>query len=315
MSSWSRTRGGVFGRAVSSFSLALALASAVWGQFSELDARLERSKSEAEARETLLLFRQDSATGSLIERLEQERASLDEIRGTVRLYAEAERLGRYVPGPNVQERAREIKRAPLYQDPGPARESNWVARGFQRLGEWIEALLSRATPSVTPAPSTKRPSGQWIITTAWVLLGLGVAAFAVFAVRKFSMKPLWRRRMRPLLEEDEPERTADEWLAHAATLEAEGRHREAVRCLYVACLVRLDEAGIARFVRGETNWEHLRRIEANPLTPSDLDFRTATGQFDRIWYGHRVRGAEDVDAFRQHYARVTGLLGEKGAAP
>jgi hypothetical protein len=116
-----------------------------------------------------------------------------------------------------------------------------------------------------------------------------------------------------ILEDDEPERTADQWLLQAEKLEAEGKYREAVRCLYLACLVRYDDGRVARFRRHETNWEHLYRIEGSSLNPG-LDFRTPTQRFDKVWYGYQVNGPSDVQEFREVYQRLCDQLQLKTAA-
>jgi hypothetical protein len=86
-----------------------------------------------------------------------------------------------------------------------------------------------------------------------------------------------------------------------------------VRCLYLACLLRLDDAGVARFDRSETNWEHLYRIERSPSKPTGLGFRAPTIAFDRVWYGHNVRGLSDVHEFRMWYVGVQEALKERAA--
>ncbi len=107
-----------------------------------------------------------------------------------------------------------------------------------------------------------------------------------------------------MLDEDEPERTLDEYLELADKLVSEQRFREAVRCLYLACLLRLDEERVIRFHRGQTNWEHLARFESSPKRPPGLDLRSPTQAFDLIWYGMRPTGLEDVEKFRQWYQQV-----------
>ncbi|HWA84414.1 MAG TPA: DUF4129 domain-containing protein, partial [Fimbriimonadaceae bacterium] len=112
--------------------------------------------------------------------------------------------------------------------------------------------------------------------------------------------------------DDEPERTLDEWLELSSSYERDGKYREAVRALYLACLLKFDERNVARFLRSQTNWEHLARIETSPKKPAGLDFRTPTQAFDRIWYGYKVRGPIDVAEFRAWYGDVTRAL--QGAA-
>ena len=95
-------------------------------------------------------------------------------------------------------------------------------------------------------------------------------------------------------------------------LTAKGEHRMAVRCLYLATLMRLDEAGVAEFRRWETNWEHLRRIQNSPSRPDDLDVSPLTRHFDLIGYGRICKGEMDVAEFREAYLRVVKLLASQG---
>ena len=150
----------------------------------------------------------------------------------------------------------------------------------------------------------------------WVLLGLLAAllgAFLYFVFRHFSWKKGLERKAKAMLGEDEPELSRDEYLTEADRLTAEGKFREAVRYLYLASLLLFDENGVARFIRGQTNWEHLRRIEASDAKPDGLDFEPPTQKFDQVWYGMRVQGQSDVDAMRGWYLQVANRLRRKAA--
>lgn len=206
--------------------------------------------------------------------------------------------------------AKQIKSSPLYRDPGLREQSNWLSGAAQRLnnirpdcGNNTHALDRSAAPTV----------GNWLIDTFYGVLALGLIAFLVFALNKFAWSKRLERRAKALLDEDEPERTVDEWLEMADRLEREGKFREAVRCLYLACLLKLDEARVARFERSQTNWEHLERIEGSPTKPANLEFREATKAFDHIWYGMRVNGSEDVMRFRVWYRHVLDSVRSKAA--
>jgi len=211
------------------------------------------------------------------------------------------------PSGSARQTAREVKASPVYNVPSDTRQSaNWIQRGLARLGEVIGSLLNpKAMPNLN-APTAQIGNGltvvMWGILVAVVLVGLGLV------IRHFRWTKRTKIRAGGLLEEDEPDRSADEWLLRADALEREGRHREAVRCLYLASLARIDEAGVARFIRAETNWEHLRRIEASSKRPSGLDFRSPTQRFDRIWYGHQVEGSRDVAIARQNYEEICQQL-------
>lgn len=206
--------------------------------------------------------------------------------------------------------AKDIKRSPLYRDPGLKEQTNWLSGAASRLDnlKW-DPSCDKPDAQVGEMPQV----GNWLVPAMWTILALAVAGFLAFAFKRFSWSKRLERKARALLDEDEPERTLDEWLDLADRLEREGRHREAVRCLYLACLLKLDEARVARFERGETNWEHLSRIEASPKKPADLDFRSPTRAFDEIWYGMRINGSEDVSRFRAWYRQVTDAVRPRAA--
>jgi len=207
--------------------------------------------------------------------------------------------------------AKEIKSSPIYRDPGPKQTANWLSNAFDRLNNFKPSCDCKEPNMAAPnAPHI----GAWFPNTIMAVLILAVVGFIVFAVRRMSWSKRLQRRAKALLDEDEPERSVDEWLDMADKLEQEGRYREAVRCLYLACLLKIDEARIARFERSQTNWEHLFRIEASANKPANLNFREPTKAFDHIWYGMKVNGAEDVDRFRTWYRDVLQAIRPREAA-
>lgn len=217
---------------------------------------------------------------------------------------------------NPAEEARSIKSSPLFRDVGQKKQGNWFSKGFERLGDWLSRVFSRNRRQEGPGgidiPNLS-PLMTFFVYFVWALLAAALAFLLYFAIRHFSWKSKLERRAKAVLEEDEPELSRDEYLAEAQALVEAGKYREAVRYLYLACLLALDEMGVARFVRGETNWEHLRRIEASPLKPTDLDLRSPTRRFDEVWYGMRVRGLADVDELMATYRQLADKLGRKAA--
>lgn len=207
--------------------------------------------------------------------------------------------------------AKKIKSSPVYRDPGPKQSTNWLSSAFERLNN-IHPSCNCKQP-MPNAPNVPRV-GSWFVTGIYIVLFGALAGFIIFAVSRYSWSKKLNRKAKALLDEDEPERSLDEWLEMADKLEGEGRFREAVRCLYLACLLKIDEARIARFERSQTNWEHLERIEASSARPANLEFREPTKAFDVIWYGMRVNGSEDVLRFRNWYREVTQAVRPREAA-
>ena len=209
--------------------------------------------------------------------------------------------------------AAEIKRSPLYRDE-KVQDANWFEKAAEDfinlIGRLFKSSPAKQSSSIGEAPSIL---GPWLIYGMWGLLAALVAVFAYVILKHARWRLQLKRRTKAMLEEDEPERTLDEWLARADELERQGLHREAVRCLYLACLLKFDEARIAKFDRGQTNWEHLHRIQLSPLLPPDLDFQATTLAFDRIWYGMRTEGKTDVEKFRRSYLAIADRLMAKAA--
>jgi hypothetical protein len=71
----------------------------------------------------------------------------------------------------------------------------------------------------------------------------------------------------------------------ASALAQAGSYRQAMRQLYLAALLRLDEVGALRYDRSQTNREVLAQLPATSTTHHHL--APVVDTFDRIWYGVR----------------------------
>lgn len=212
-----------------------------------------------------------------------------------------------VASDSVQKTAAKIKTDPRYNERLEGKSANWVARSFENLRKLLTRPATNRTPSQI-APPNLSILGWIIIGLGWTALAIAILAFLYFVVRFFQWRGKLAKRARAVLDEDEPDRTLDEWLALANDYEQRGMYREAVRCLYLASLMKFDEHHVAFFDRGQTNWEHLARIEASSRLPLGLQFRQPTQDFDQIWYGFRVNGTIDVAKFRAYYQDVVEQL-------
>lgn len=94
----------------------------------------------------------------------------------------------------------------------------------------------------------------------------------------------------------------------AGSLARGGDYRSAVRYLYLAALLRLDERGTLRYDRALTNREYLERVRENPALRARL--AAVVDTFDRVWYGH---SPIDAAGFAAYQRAVEALRGEKVA--
>lgn len=301
-------------RAASTFSLILLISAGWAGPYRDLDAKLSRAHTAAEK---LRILKNNPISGDddLSDRVadaSEGGSNVETAVQMVNLKAMAESAG---ATPDQSKVVKNFKASPLYKDTGKTEDANWLSGAIERIKNirWFRLSPPRVDGRA-PSPILGLGAiGAFLIAFVWFLLGAAIIAFIVYAVRLVRFGKLKKRGAKAMLEDDEPERTLDEWLALADSLEREGKIREAVRALYLACLLKFDERNIARFVRSQTNWEHLSRIEASPRRPAGLDFRTPTQAFDQIWYGHKVRGHVDVDDFRAWYRQVSTLVSEAAA--
>ncbi len=295
-------------RVVSLVSALLLAAVCHAGPYSDMQKRLATVKTAEEVVQAVTSNGTVSSQPDIRDELKavkDSRATPDEaakeLREMIDLAANAE--GRRPTSTNKVQ-AGKIKRSALYVDQGIDRSRNW-------LGDAIERLKNIHMPK--PKARTRSGPGigilgEWIVYLMWALLIGAVIVLLFYAIRYIDWKKALTRRAKALVEDDEPERTLDEWLQLADSHTLAGRYREAIRALYLACLLKFDEYNIARFERGETNWEHLNRIQGSVNLPADLDFRTPTQEFDRVWYGKQVRGMSDVELFRGWYSDLSTLL-------
>ncbi|MCH8274697.1 MAG: DUF4129 domain-containing protein [Armatimonadetes bacterium] len=230
---------------------------------------------------------------------------LSEIRSRLRLYKSLEAETK----PGANETASKILSRPAFRDSKSAAQSNWLSRALGRIADLFQGREPRDVAQTVGGPANV----QWLFNVVLVLLGIALLFGVVMLVRHIR----WRREAKGkrararsgLLTEEEQERSLDEWLEMADRLEAEGRYREVVRCLYLAVLLRLSEARVIRFEPSDTNWEHLRRIEA-ANAPRGVKYRRITLLFDYIWYGEKPASARECQVMRRQYELLCDRLRE-----
>ena len=96
--------------------------------------------------------------------------------------------------------------------------------------------------------------------------------------------------------------TAARALQQAQNLSTAGDYRNAVRYLYLASLLRLDERGLLRYDRSRTNREYLRSIDEKPELASNL--KDVIDVFDEVWYGYQPL---DKSSYEHFVDRVSDL--------
>lgn len=140
---------------------------------------------------------------------------------------------------------------------------------------------------------------------AQLLLAIGGIAIVV-VVFMFIARSLRLQRAAVEIhpEEDDPP-TSEDASQRAGESEASRDYRSAIRYLYLACLLLLDERGLIRYDRTLTNREHLRIVSDKPQLVELL--RPVITTFDDVWYGFMPVDEDMYQQFSQNVERLKRL--------
>lgn len=151
--------------------------------------------------------------------------------------------------------------------------------------EWIDRRLGGSGGEGSPASI-----GLAIIG---VLVIVGIIAFAFRSVRE-SMTPGVTRLAESGAEEHY---TSAHARAEAERLFAAGEYRAALRLLYLATLIRWEEAGRLRFDRSLTNREVVASVTLQGDASLLAQLSPLVDRFDRVWYGGAPCTSDDYTSF------------------
>ena len=180
-------------------------------------------------------------------------------------------------------------------------EPSWMERFFEWLGEQLEELF--------PAPEPTAGGGVFVggIGAVLAYVIIIVAVLAVVAAIVYVLV----RRVRRVEPVEEPESTIEvehrrsvrQWQGDAATHEAAGEWKEAVRARYRALVRELTDRRQLPDVAGRTTGE-LRADLAATTPEATADFDTASLLFELPWYADAPTGPAENEQFRVAAAAV-----------
>lgn len=158
-----------------------------------------------------------------------------------------------------------------------------------RLSSAYEAILQALFGRLASSPPL-----QILIAVLFLVTVGGVALLlSRSALRVMTAEPPARAV------NDQPNNAA-EARRHADERAAAGDFRSAIRYLFLATLLELQDVGALQLAPGKTNREYLRSVRES-LHPSphlNDEFLDLVDTFDRVWYGHAPFTAEDYQRCR-----------------
>jgi hypothetical protein len=174
-------------------------------------------------------------------------------------------------------------------------QQNPIQRFFADLWQKFTDFLNRLIPqNGLPVDFDLRP----IFTLA--------VSLVLLLVFYFSFQGIFRELVQEAnLEEEsrgEESLTAAQAMQRAQGSAENGDRRLAVRYLYLSALFLLEERGLLRYDRSQTNREYLRSIQEHPQLAVILQEMIEV--FDRVWYGYR---SIDRDSYAHYVEQVNRL--------
>lgn len=163
----------------------------------------------------------------------------------------------------------------------------------RQFNQWLENLLNRSDTN-TSIPSD-------LATLAGIFVTLAVAiAFVVVLRQNLAAEAELKTSA-----DTETVTTSRAALSHAQKLAAAGDYRSAVRMLYLATLLLLDERGSLRYDKSLTNREYLRAVKNEPAVADALQPIVET--FDKTWYGFENVTPEQFGEYEKRVNEVKKL--------
>jgi hypothetical protein len=165
------------------------------------------------------------------------------------------------------------------------------------------------TPTPLPEPQNEPASDSFSLSlspeVAQLLLVVGAAALVVVVLLYFVRSLNVQRAAVDTKSDDDDPATSQDAGKRAEESEASRDYRSAIRYLYLACLLLLDEKGLIRYDRTLTNREHLRLVNDKPQLVELL--RPVVSTFDDVWYGFIPVDEGMYQQFTQNVERLRRL--------
>jgi len=171
----------------------------------------------------------------------------------------------------------------IFNRPPFAIFDNPVGVALQEILRWLRALTRGAGDAVF--------SSRDLLALGGIGVLVGVLVFFLRNLRRNIAAE------ETLATPREATLTAREALARAQTFVAEGDYRGAMRLLYLAALLSLDERGALQYDPALTNREHVRALAAHPALSAALTPIVET--YDRVWYGFANVSPDEFAEFRR----------------
>lgn len=166
------------------------------------------------------------------------------------------------------------------------------------IGDRIAAIVERLAEWLAPVAGAGEGVGAGYVVMRAILAVIGIVAVVVVIVLVIrNVRASMTSDVARLDAEQELRLTSADARADAERHVQSGNFREALRAMYLATLLRLDEAGRLRFDRSLTNQEVLGVTRLHGDVTLQQRLVPLVERFDRVWYGNAPCSGDDYRTF------------------
>lgn len=181
-----------------------------------------------------------------------------------------------------------------------------LAQSQQRFLEWWELKTAQNMPNVELPSWFDSPILRAIAKAAfWVILALLAvwASWQIWQLLRFYVHNFKKRNQqtdisaKPTIEDS----SVAEWFLRSQKLQQQGKYRQACRCLYMAALQRLNDAGTVVHQPSRTDGEYLQLIQQ---LPQPAPYETVIAIHQQLYFGNAEASQSTFEQCQQAYQQI-----------
>ena len=172
---------------------------------------------------------------------------------------------------------------------------------WERLWDWLAQHWPEnlRLPEGSRLSPTVSQGALWLVAAVGGVLGALLLSYWLQGFLSNIVADTEARRRQAAGEETPL--TAAQARQQAQALAQAGSYRQAVRQLYLSALLHLEERGVLRYDKGQTNREYLAQPGVAPVREH---LQPVVETFDQVWYGVREPDQGAFDAYQREVAEL-----------
>jgi hypothetical protein len=181
-----------------------------------------------------------------------------------------------------------------------------LAQSQQRFMEWWELTTAKNVPNVDLPSWFDSPILRAIARTIfWVILALLAVwvSWQIWQMLRFYVHNFKKRNQQTDVgaKQTIEDSSVAEWFLRSQELQQQGKYRQACRCLYMALLQRLNDAGTAIHQTSRTDGEYLQLIQQ---LPQPAPYETVIAIHQQLYFGNAEASQSIFEQCQQAYQQI-----------